>query len=185
MGKAFSNYLFFAVIIVLIVSALKFMNWIPMMIQTETMRRYDNIHEIRTKLNIKEIHVPSYYPQQLSWPPSEILAQNKPFPAIVMKFRHGETGESILFVAQTRGDLNLLSDNEIIIVNVKEKADYSLKGRNAELMVGLCREGNACSQITWQEGEYSILVAMKSGPFDLIRIAESMLRDNIEVPASP
>ena len=177
MHKPFFGYFLFAILVGALFMVLKFLNWVPMLLQKDTMRHYSNIQDIRIQLNMNEIYVPSYFPERLSWPPSEILAQSKPFPAVVMEFRDGKTHETILFVSQVSGVDRSVSEKKIEIVQIKERADYTLKGRKSLLVVGQCEDLKPCSQIAWQEGEFRIFIAMKSGPFDLIRIAESMIHE--------
>ena len=76
-------------------------------------------------------------------------------------------------------------DKKIEIQRIEEQVPYSLKGRKAELTVGQCRNGEPCSGISWDEGEYRIDVLMKSGPFDLIGIADSMIYEKVQGTKTP
>jgi hypothetical protein len=67
-------------------------------------------------------------------------------------------------------------EEKIKIIDVIESVSYPVKGRNALLRVGVCQRNEPCSGITWKEGQYTIHVLAKSTPFELIKIAESMLR---------
>jgi len=174
-GKKFLRYLLFALTIAAIILLLKITNWIPGVVQQESMRPYKNIDLVRTKLQIQEILVPSYFPKHFRWPPSEILAQRAPYTAIIMEFRDEETGETILMTSQTAKGRRPVWDKKIVIEKIKEQVPYTLKGRDALLTVGLCRSGESCCEISWEEEKYRIDVLMKSNPFDLIRIAESMI----------
>ncbi len=154
--------------------SLKALNWLPLLLQEDTMRRYGSVEEVRAQLNIGAVRVPAYYPQNISWPPSEILAQAKPFPAVFMVYNRAGSGDAVLVISQAAfGQAPLGSPLEI--VQTKEKVPYRLKNRNALLEVGLCKKNEPCSRISWKEGDTSITVAMKSDPFELIKIAESML----------
>ncbi|MCL4475171.1 MAG: hypothetical protein M1508_02950 [Nitrospirae bacterium] len=175
MHKRLFSFFSFAVTIVILAVALMVMNWLPSVIQQGTMRKYSSIEELKSKLNIRDIYVPSYFPQSFQWPPSRILAQAKPFAAIVMEFRHMGTGDSALIISQAASP-RFVPDKKIKIVQIKERVAYSLKGREALLEVGACKNDEPCSQISWNEGKYRIMVIIKSTPFDLIKIADSMLR---------
>ncbi len=176
MHRKFFSFFYFAITVVILIAVLKILNWLPMAIQKDAIRRYSSVEEVRLRLNIKNIYVPSYFPQNFTWPPSEILAQNKPFTAVVMEFKHRERGDIALIISQVAAGANFVPDKKIKILQVKEKVTYPLKGRNAVLEVGLCKNDEPCSRISWDEGKYRVTVVMKSPPFDLIKVADSMLR---------
>ncbi len=159
----------------ILVVALRFFNWLPMMVQSDSMRGYQDLEEVRGALQIQNILVPSYFPQHLNWPPSRILAQKKPFPAVVMEFEKMTGKDIMLLISQsTSGDF--LPTEKIRFLQVQENVAYSLKGREALLRVGVCQRNEPCSGISWKEGGYTIHVLAVSTPFELIKIAESMLR---------
>lgn len=175
MNKALSRFLSFTFMIVLLILALKIINWLPLALQRDAVRRYNTIEEVRSSLNMKDIHVPSYFPQQISWPPTTILAQSKPFSAIAMEFTRGDKRNTVLVISQSEGKaLNV--ENPIEIRVVTEKVRYTIKGRDAVLTVGSCGNDEPCSGITWTEGKYTMTALMKSTPFELTKIVESMLR---------
>lgn len=185
MGRKFVQYLLFAGTIAAIVLFLQIMNWIPGIMQQDSMRAYSNIDLIKTKLQIKEVYVPSYFPKQFRWPPSEILAQRAPYEAVIMEFRDERTGETILMTSQTAKGRRPAWEKKIVIQKIKEQVPYQFKGRDAQLTVGQCSSGDSCSGISWDEGNYQIDVLMKSGPFDLIRIAESMIHQTVQGEVKP
>jgi len=175
MNKKLTGFLTFALMIGLLVAALKVMNWLPLAMQKETIRQYASVEEVRAALGMKEIYVPSYFPQQITWPPATILAQGRPFSAIVMEFTRADKRNIALVISQSEGGaLNV--ENPIKITNVTEKVRYAIKGRDADLTVGTCGNDELCSGITWNEGKYTMTVLMKSAPFELTKIVESMIR---------
>lgn len=175
MNKKISPFFSFALMIGLLIIALKIVNWLPLALQKETVRRYGSIEEVHRALNMKDIYVPSYFPQQIIWPPAAILAQGKPFRAIVMEFTRADKRNVALVISQTEGTaLNV--ENPIEIVAVTEKVHYMIKGRDAVLTVGSCKNNEPCSGITWVENKYTMTVAMKSAPFELTKIVDSMMR---------
>ncbi len=158
-----------------LILALKILNWVPLALDKDIIRRYASIEEVQGSLKIADLHIPSYFPQTIRWPPSEILAQGKPFPGLMMEFRDIEKGEATLIITQAKAP-HFNPDSRIGIEEVKEKVGYDLKGRKALLEVGSCPGGGPCSIISWAEGDYTIHVFLKAPPIELIRIAESMLR---------
>jgi hypothetical protein len=175
MNKKLTGFLMFVLMIGLLVATLKVMNWLPLAMQKETIRQYASVEEVRAALGMKEIYVPSYFPQQITWPPATILAQGRPFSAIVMEFTRADKRNIALVISQSEGGaLNV--ENPIKITNITEKVRYAIKGRDADLTVGTCGNDEPCSGISWNEGKYTMTVLMKSAPFELTKIAESMIR---------
>lgn len=168
------GFLIFLLAIAIMVVVLMALNWLPLVMQQDTMRKYDSIQEVQSKLNINDLYVPSYFPQSITWPPSEILAQAKPYYAVLMVFNQAGMHDVALVVTQAASAS--FSGNEIIkFAQIKEAVPYQLKSRNALLEVGICKKDEPCSRLSWVENKYWITLTMKSLPFELIRIAESML----------
>ncbi len=171
--KAFS-FFSFVLMIAALVAILKIANWLPMAVQSDGMRRYSSIDEARMKLNIRDIYVPSYFPQNFTWPPSEILAQNRPFTAITMAFR--KTGrQDIMLVISQAASAHFSREGRIAMTQIRETIPYNLKGRNALLEMGICKGGEPCSRISWTEGRYTIVLIAKYTTIELVKIAESMV----------
>ncbi len=175
MKKPLIRLLAFSGTVVLLVLVLKGLNRLPLVVQDDFMRRYPDLDEVRGTLAIPAILVPSFFPQNLSWPPSTILAQGKPYPAVIMEFEKAGGKETVLLISQS-SSAEFFPDEKIRIVDVKERVAYPLKGRNAVLTVGLCRNAEPCCGISWKEKDFHVHVLSRSTPFELIRIAESMLR---------
>ena len=175
MREKILRFFAFSAGVAILVLGLKFFNWLPLMVQVDSMRGYKDLEEVRGALQIRTIFVPSYFPQHLNWPPSRILAQRKPFPAVIMEFEKMTSKDTMLLISQSTSE-DFLPEEKIRLIQVEENVAYSLKGREALLRVGVCQRNEPCSGISWKEGEYRIHVLAISTPFELIRIAESMLR---------
>lgn len=174
MYKKVLGLFYFAVALAILISVLKITNWLPGVLQEGAMKKYSSIDDVRSKLKIKDLHVPSYFPQSVVWPPSSIMAQSRPYEAVFMEFTSARTGDVNLIISQV-SDRGSINDSKISLVQVKEKTAYPLKGRNALLEVGLCKNDIPCSRISWHEGTSTITVTMRSTPFELLKIADSML----------
>ncbi len=168
------RYVYFALTIAAVIILLKTLNWLPLVLQQGTLRTYDSVETVRAKLNIRALRVPTYFPQSVMWPPSEIWAQTKPYVATLMVFRRAGAIGPILVISQAASDRPAL-DERIKILQVKESVPYDLKGRKALLKVGVCEQNEVCSRISWNEGNCVITATMKSSPFELIKIAESLV----------
>jgi hypothetical protein len=173
--KKVLGLLYFGAAVAILVAGLKVTNWLPTVLQEGTMKRYGTIEDVRSKLKIREIYVPSYFPQSISWPPSAIMAQSRPFHAVLMEFTHGKTGEVDLVISQV-AERGVVPVRKLALAQVLEKTTYPLKGRTALLEVGFCKNDMPCSRISWDEGGYKVVVTMRAAPFELLKIADSMLR---------
>lgn len=173
-NRTISGLLIFVVIVAALVVILRVADWLPGKIQKGTIETYGSIEEVRNTLGIDKVYVPSYFPEDLSWPPSLILAQRKPFDVIVMTFNGRDESSAMLVIIQSSAGHHELFE-PFRILEVREETEYELKGRTAILQTGLCKDGQPCSKMIWKEGPFTIDVLMKASPFDTIRIAESML----------
>ncbi len=174
--KKIKALLSFVLAIGIIAGALKVLNWLPMAIQDGYVREYPDIDSMQSRLKIRDVYVPTYFTEGIKWPPSRIWAQTRPYHAIVMEFRNTEKGEVSLIISQVAARARFIPDDKIHIEQVRERTNYSLKGRKALLEVGFGPKDERCSRISWTEGQYRITLVMKAPPFELIKISESMLR---------
>ncbi len=163
----------FALAVIALVAILRGLNWLPTAVRSDLLRKYDTVEDARSGSGLGNVFVPAYIPQNLKWPPA-ILAQGKPFPALVMEFERIDARDTVLVISQSASDA-LRLDGKIRIAQVKEKARYELKGRHATLEVGTSAAGEPCSRLSWTEGSTKIVVLSKSTPFEMINIAESMI----------
>ncbi len=175
--RARLNALFYFVLtIAAVLLTLKVLNWLPFVLDQETLRPYAGIEEVRSKLNLRDILVPSYFPETITWPPAKILAQAKPYPGVLMVFnKTGKQDDFVLVISEsTSGDFP--GGRSLPSLTVKQKVPYELVGRKALLEAGACDGREPCSRIIWTEDRLHIMILMKDSPVELIRIAESMLR---------
>jgi len=172
------GFLAFAAGLAILVIALKALNWFPLVAQKDLMRRYGDFEEMRTALGIRQVFVPSYFPEDFRWPPTGILAQGKPYPAVIMEFersREGKTGEVGMMIYQATED-GFSPGGPLAISRIRERATYPLKGRSAILEVGTGVNGDPWARISWREKDVRITLLARVTPFELMKVAESMLR---------
>src|SRR5271169_6689673 len=176
MGKNIRNLLYMMIMAGGVVALLAAVNRLPSSIEKGFARQYDSVEEAKRSLGFDNILVPRYFPEGISWPPSFIFGQKKPYKAVVLEFREAKAGETVLIAIQTS---RLGSESQLQrtrLTELKEDTQFSLKGRVARLQVGTCDKGVPCSRISWQEGDLYFTVLFISSPFELIRIAESMIQ---------
>lgn len=174
LGKL-TGFLSFIFALAVLISVLIVINWIPSVTQKGNIERFTSLEDVKAELSIKTIHVPSYFPENIEWPPSVILAQKRPYEAVVMEFRDVKSGKTTLVISQS-SSRSFVKDSKIKIAEVKDKTSFSLRGRDAIIETGDCGSGEPCSSIMWNESGLSLHMSMTAPPSDLIRIAESMIR---------
>lgn len=174
MKRKFLSFFYFVLTVAMLIVMLKFANWLPMVIQNDTMRKYYSIQEVKATLNLKDVFVPSYFPQNFAWPPSQILAQGKPYTAVIIEIKHSLKGDVALIISQAEST-TFSSDEKIKMLQVKERVSYLLKGRKVELETGACKNDEPCSRISWDEGIYRMRITARLLPPELTKIAESMI----------
>jgi hypothetical protein len=171
--KTVIGFLTFGLAVAAIIVLLKIMNVLPLTVQHNTLRQYESIEQVRSMLNIRDIYIPSYFPEEIRWPPSKILAQDKPFQALLMEFKRAGKDEVVLVLSQSRGG-TLKSENSLEPSAIKETVPFLLRDSTVVLTVGECEDRKPCSMITWNEGGYLISASMRSAPFELTKIVASM-----------
>lgn len=172
------GFLAFAAGLAVLVIALKALNWLPLFAQKDLLRRYGDFEEMRSELGIRDVLVPSYFPEDFRWPPTGVIAQGKPYPAVILEFGRsgkGKDREIGLVIFQATAD-DFTPGGTLEISRTLEKVAYPLKGRDAVLEVGTGARGETCSRISWREKQFRVTVLARSTPFEVIRVAESMLR---------
>lgn len=163
----------FALILAVVVVSLKALNWIPGALEPGLMTRYPNIRDAVATLGLREVHVPTYFPESLGWPPAAILAQSRPYPAVIMEFAHARDRQAVLVISQA-ASLDFEPDVAIRLRRIGEAVPLDLRGTSARLEAGTCDDGSPCSRIEWQEGGLRIVLTMKGPAVELVRIAQSM-----------
>ncbi len=175
MGKTLRGLLLMLVMVVLVVVLLAAVNWLPSQMQKGFARQYGSVEEAKRSLGLDRVVAPAYFPEGITWPPSFILAQKRPYQAVVMEFRGAAAAGTALIVIQSAAQGADAQLQRITLSSLKEETQYRLKGKMVLLQVGTCDKGKPCSRMTWQDNGLRYSVLLLSSPFELIRIAESMI----------
>lgn len=171
--RTLSSILFLAMVGALLL-LIKALNWLPTVLQKESLRSYRTVESIQAELRLPHVYVPTYFPQTISWPPEHLFAQAKPFPGVLMTFTRNQPPNEVLTITQSlSGSFSRMIPCPLERVSSEVRFDFH--GREAFLEVGFCSDQEPCSRINWQERETYITLFMRAAPFELIRIAESML----------
>lgn len=168
----------FAGSLLLLIVALIAIKHISGVLQKESLRTYKGIEELQK--NFEGLIIPTYFPEFLKWPPSRIVAQKRPYMAIAIELKDKENNIALVLTESEKEDFHLTG---LSIKDTLEILPHDIKGRKAILRVGSCspplklNETKVCSDLTWKEGKYYVNITIKSGPFELIKIAESMIHN--------
>ncbi len=153
---------------------LKIANWLPLMISEGSVRRYPDVETARKAAWMDRVYLPSFFPERIEWPPTEIFGRRKPAPAVLMHFRNRENGRIVLSISQhATGSAPIPS--RIDPAEVMARKDVTLKSLPAELSLAVCRDGHPCNTLTWRQ-DGAVLRVVDRGPVDELReICESMV----------
>jgi hypothetical protein len=149
-------------------------NQLPSFVQKDFPRQFASLDEAKHSIGLDTVLVPAYFPEGISWPPSFIFAQKRPYKVLVMEFKD-TLGATTLIVVQSSMPGSVTQFQRIRLTVVKQETEYGLKGKNALLQIGTCDNTMPCSQIAWQDKGDSCTVLLMSSPFEVIKIAESMI----------
>ena len=120
MSRRTAGVLSFVLSVVVLIAVLKGLNWLPTTVRKDLLKRYDTLEGAAAGSNLGEVLVPAYIPQNLKWPPSAILAQGKPYPALVMEFERIDGRDTVLVISQS-ASAALRLDGKIRVEQVKER----------------------------------------------------------------
>lgn len=165
----------FALVLVVIVVALKALNWVPGALEPGLMSRYPTVEDAIARLGLRQVYIPAYFPESLASPPAMVLAQSQPYQAVVMEFAGARDGQIALVVTQA-ASADFAAESVIRFRSIHETVPVDLGGRVARLEAGECEDGSPCSRIRWREDEVHIAMAMRAPGVELVPIARSMHR---------
>jgi hypothetical protein len=167
----------FGLTVALVTGLLAVLNWLPSIMQKQTMKRFASVDAARKELRLKGPFLPTYIPEHLNlaWPPAEVYAQTVPFSAFIMHLHYKDRKETGLVIQQT--DANAPYRIEPLM-KIREKTGGSkitIKNRQADLVPALCEGDIPCSEISWNEDGTIITIICACSTQDAIKIASSTL----------
>lgn len=175
-AKTAKGLLLIIVMAAVVVALLALVNRLPSLIHDDFLQKFDNLDSAKRSLGFDdEVLIPRYFPEAISWPPSLILAQKKPYKAVVIEFLEVKTMKPALIIVQSSSHDGITQLQRIVMTGLEEENELSLNGKSALLQVGVCDKGNICSRMTWQDHGLHYTVLIMSSPFELVKIAESMI----------
>ncbi len=170
------KYLLFGVMVVAVAVSLNLLNWVPTVFQKDGVRKYKTIEAAKSELKLDDLLLPSYFPQYLIWPPSEILGRRRPTKMVLMHFINYEKKDTVLSVMQAETADPHPVRSRIEPVKTRKREAVLIKGRRGELSLGLCAGGEPCNSVTWESDDgYTFTIIAKDSVEELLKIAESMI----------
>ncbi|MBZ0158142.1 MAG: hypothetical protein K8I29_18240 [Alphaproteobacteria bacterium] len=169
------RFLLFLLFLTMLVGALKLLNWLPSIIEKGTLEKHASVEELRSRFPNEKIYLPSYFPRNLEWPPLRIVAQRKPYVAIMMYFSDRNTGKVGLSLQQLSAGISPPPPSEMRIARPVRKSSVLIREREGTLVTALCEESVPCYQISWREGNFTLTLTTTVSQRDLIRMATSMV----------
>jgi len=146
---------------------------LPSIFDSGTTRRYASLE---AALDITKLHgaaFPSFFPDHLLWPPSEIFAGTRPEPSLLVHVADKNTGEYHLAISQAWGVPPLPSRIEPRRAIHVSRQD--INGTISELTLGVCENQETCNRLRWKAGPLSYEISGRLPEAELLRIARSMV----------
>lgn len=170
------KFLFSILLIFLIAGLLYSTNLLPYLADKGVMRPYESLDAVRENLRVDKIVLPTYFPEEIAWPPKFILAQKTPFFALVMEFNRHGSNETSLIIVQSEVYESLSKLDRLVFSTVSEQAEHLIKSKKVTVQAGICKGNIKCSKVTGQMDNMYFSVSSVFTPIELLRIADSMMR---------
>jgi hypothetical protein len=169
--------LLFGVTVLLVTGLLTVLNWLPSLLQKQTMKRFSSLDTAEKELRMSHLFLPTYIPEDLRlvWPPSEIYAQEMPFRAFIMHLRYKDSSELGLVMQQTDANAPYRIEPHIKIKLRTSGSQISVKDRKAVLFPAICDDNIPCNEVTWNESGTIVTIICKCSAQDIVKIAASTL----------
>lgn len=151
------------------------LNWLSASLQSVAARQFASIDEARRSIGLAQVSVPAYFPEGIAWPPSSLIGQKKPFPALAMEFRTIHGTDTALIIVQHSGGKTARALQRLSLSTVLEETEYTIKKQPVLLQVGRCTSGRPCSQMHWTRAGVQHTVLFMGPALELIRLSESMI----------
>jgi hypothetical protein len=171
------KYVLFGIMIAVTVTMLDLLNWVPTALQKDGIRQYKTIEDAKSALKLGKLFLPSYFPQYLIWPPSEVYGRRKPNKMVLMHFVNYNRRDVILSIMQAESADPHPMKSRIEPVTIKKKETVLVKGRKGELSIALCPGGEPCNCVSWQAEGFTLTIIAKDSVQELLKIAESMISE--------
>jgi len=158
-----------------IVISLYLLKKVPSYIQETEEKFYSTVEESEYALGLR-IFLPSYFPEYLIWPPSEIKVVRKPYLTISLVFLSRSHSSPSLVIHQIISD-NKNKEVDLDFMEPKrpfQRTQVLVGGAKGTLIVGVGEDGKRWAQLSWRTVDRKIVVIANCSVEDLLKIARSI-----------
>lgn len=158
--------------VLLLAGLLRLLGYLPELLDSGTLRRFGSLQSARGGLGSSTL-LPSYFPEHLAWPATEVLGGRRPHVTLVLHFADRGTGELDLALSQGEPGAILLP-TRLEPARVLATEELELRGTVALVETAVCADGRPCNRVRGSvDGRPFELVSR--GPLDeLVRVARTL-----------
>ncbi len=139
--------------------------------QPRGVRRAGSVEEVERRLQARVL-LPSYFPDTLRWPPSQVRFTREEGGSVALDFQ-GKDGAPALLLAQTTAPAGEIPDAIKGRLAVIQRQSAPL-GEDAVLARVVAEDGTLWSQLEWTGKDRRFLLRGRGSLEDLIRMARSI-----------
>lgn len=157
-----------------VVISLYLLKKLPSFIQESEEKFYSNIEEAEYALGLR-IFLPSYFPEYLIWPPSEIKVVRKPSILVSVVFLSRSPSSPSLVIHQIVS--NKSKKMELDFLKPKrplQETQVSVGGAKGTLIVGVGEDRKRWAYLGWKAGDRTMVLIANCSVEDLLKIARSV-----------
>lgn len=165
-----------AVVMLWITISLYLLKKVPSYLKESGEKFYSTVEEAEYSLGL-EIPLPSYFPDYLIWPPSEIKVVRNSNITISIAFLSRSSSGPTLLINQIVQDMHANEDatpGVMIPEKPFKETRVSVNGAEASLIVGVREDGKYWKQLSWQAVDRMMVLRGSIAIEDLMKIARSI-----------
>ncbi len=157
----------------MIVASLYLLKMVPSYLQESEEKSYNNIEEAEYTLGLR-VFLPSYFPEYLIWPPSEIKVVRKPSLTISLVFLSRSHRNPSLVLHQIFPSINEVESSLTELKKPLQETKVSVGGVNGTLIIGMGEDGKRWTQLSWKAADRRMVLIANFSVEDLLKIARSI-----------
>lgn len=157
----------------MIVISLYLLKRVPSYLQESKEKSYNNIEEAEYALGLR-IFLPSYFPEYLIWPPSEIKVVRKPSLTISLVFLSRSRRNPSLVFHQIFSSIKEVKPSFTELKRPLQESRVSVGEVNGTLITGTGEDGKRWMQLNWRAADRRMILIANCSVEDLLKIARSI-----------
>jgi hypothetical protein len=157
-----------------IAGAMMLLNKLPGLIQRPSVQSFDTIEDAEQQTGLT-ILVPSYFPDDFSWPAATIEVMQRPALAVYMVFKSRKSGADSLWIYEITSQGDKADSFVPMPKHVVQVIALPLKGAKGAFSIGKSDAGADIYQVRWKTADHIYVVTTTLSLDDLISMAGSMI----------